>query len=210
MSIIKEVGRDYFESRFSNCFFIGPSGNTCIIRSRSRPRDAIDCVEVKSVKNQVVTTDVAVPHSFFTDMGVFKTPPLGYRHDRGGLFLASFYRDNTSYTRGVCTANLKHTYALHTQLLMRMKKLPTSTDEYYSANLIMKPKFLSVGEGVEAMNKGKLLSFAASADVAVIPQEGDNYGVAFRGVKVADLTPEGEMMFDVNGDHEPADLEEFL
>lgn len=205
MNMIQQVGVDYFSTRFSGCIFIGPNGNPYYIECiRDHRSGVVSCKEVEGVKS---ARNVSVPFDFFMSYKFLSVPEVGWRTYDGGRFAVFLQRNNTSYTRGITTKNLKRVYADHTEYLFRMGKLSRTDVDLpsYLATLVARPEHLSMAEGVEAMNKGKIMAFSNSAHIAVVPESNTVYNILCDSTHVANITPEGEV--SVLEGHEEFDLE---
>ena len=194
MSIIKDVGIEYFVARFSGSIFIGENGNVHFLNGNGN-RNTVGATEVVGDDLKATTKRVDIPHDFFKDMNFLRLPPLGYRSADRGRYLCYFERKNHSYTRGYTHGNSSRTYADHTLYMFDMGRLqrPSVERQEVLASLIAKPRFFTLGEGLEEMNKGKLLCFANSPDIAVVAEDDEKYNVIFKKNHVANLSPEGEM-----------------
>lgn len=193
MTIVEQVGPDYFASRFTGCVFIGPNGNPHYIDGVNNPRSRqVNCKEVESLKS---VRNVTIPFDFFETFKFLSVPEIGWRSAEGGRVLVRLQRNNTSYTRGITLKNLHREYAEHTEYMFDMGKLCKKDTELgsYLATLVTRPEHLSISEGVEAMNKGKIIAFSNSAHVAVVPESNTMYNILCNSTHVANITPEGEV-----------------
>lgn len=195
MSIIKDVGIDYFMQRFNGSVFLGENGNVHFFEGGRYTRDTVTVKEVTGEELKATARWVDVPHDFFVNLNFLSLPPLGYRTADRGRYLCYFQRKNSSYTRGYTVSNASRKYADHTLYMFEMGKLEKAKAERHEvvAALLAKPRFLTLSEGLEEMNKGKLLCFANSPDIAVVPEDDSKYNVIFKDVHVGNITPEGEM-----------------
>jgi hypothetical protein len=195
MSIIKDVSVDYFVQRFNGSIFLGPNGNVHFLDGGRYTRDTVTAKEITGEEFKATARSVSLPHDFFSDMNFLRLPPLGYRTAENGRYLCYFQRKNSSYTRGYTHGNATRSYADHTQYMFDMGKLEKERAEKPEvvASLLAKPRFFTIGEGLEEMNKGKLFCFANNPDIAVVPEDDNVYNVIFKQTHVANFSPEGEL-----------------
>lgn len=193
MSIIQEVGTDYFSSRFQGCIFLGPNGNPHYVESIARASSQrVNCREVLSVKD---SRQALVPFEFFQTFKFLTVPELGWRAAEKGRVLVRLQRNNSSYTRGVTIKNVFRSYAPHTEYMFNMGKLNRqlvdATD--YLVKLVTEPGHMSMTEGVKALNRGNIMSFTVNAKVAVVPENNSLYNIFCNADHVANVSPEGQV-----------------
>jgi hypothetical protein len=61
--------------------------------------------------------------------------------------------------------------------------------------LVLKPEYTPFRQGLEAMRRGEVLSFAVSPTIAVIPDVENCQAVLFNTTRVAIVRPDGDLMF---------------
>lgn len=195
-NLIDKYGRDWFAQKFAGSYFryqgvparvskaiIGPSG-TNVVSTTLCPR----------VNGKVVKATRLIPASHFKDSSMFSVPELGYRHTNSGKWLAFIRRNNGSYIRGLSTRNL-NVYESELTKFLRVSgmKIPHLTEDEIT-NLIMEPTFIPLQRGIKLMLEGKLLSFAASSTVAVVPStDSPNLTVLMCDKRIGEVTPDGVM-----------------
>ena len=132
--------------------------------------------------------------AFFKDMSVFFAPSLGWRHAANGRYLAYFSRNNRSYARGVTLSNLNVSLSATTLYLVNNQNISQSYYERSSVRtlLIMQPEFTPLTQGIKDMRDGKIVSFAASHNIAVIPDSEDEFRIMFN------LNPVGRVLSNGN------------
>lgn len=197
-NLIEEYGTDFCRRKFAGSFFRGPDTIPCIFKEIRSDGVAAQKLtgSVSSSKSTVKTEDAVVPYDFFTDLGVFSTPALGWRSALQGRVLAYFTRDNRSYHRGLSVANLQANFCPMTEWLMATGHLPIRLEEKHYCLMAFKPTFLPMAEGLSKMREGKLLSFAASESVAVTPAARNSFTVYFREKPVATIGPDNSITTD--------------
>lgn len=204
MNLVEQVGWDYFGSRLSGCIFTHED-KTFVIEgiTGSRARH-VNVKEVESPKSLKAET---IPFDFFQSFSFLRVPPLGWRTSHHGRVLVRLSRNNSSYTRGVTLKNMHREFAPHTEYMFRMGKLLRFDTDLpgYKALLVTKPGHLSMSEGLDALNKGRLLSFTNSENIAVVPESDSIYNIMCGSAHVANISPEGEVQ--VLPGHEDFDTE---
>lgn len=194
-NLIEQVGHKYFTTKFSGCMLLLPDSTAGWISGGSNER-GVPVKKVCGSPEKFIETNELLPLDFFSGLEVFLTPQLGYRTSHSGRFLCYFSRNNTGYTRGVSSSNLKSSYSPHTDLLVFLNKLPRNkiASNAFLSSVVLTPKFTPVTEGVERLNSGNILSFAVNPDIAVVPQSDTEYNVMLRQNKIGHLTPECEFV----------------
>ena len=193
MNIVEQVGAEYFSGRFAGCIFVGPNGNPHYIDGVMNPRSGlVNCKEVETPKS---VRNTAIPFDFFESFKFLSMPEVGWRSAEDGRVMVRLQRNNTSYTRGITLKNVLKEYAEHTEYMFNMGKISKKDVELgsYLATLVTRPSHLSMQEGVDAMNKGKLMAFTNSAHVAVVPESDSVYNILCNSTHVANVSPEGEV-----------------
>lgn len=192
MSIIKEVGLNYFLERWDKAFFKHEdNGRTCYINGgpsadRYGNNIGVQCTSIFGDIAKPQSEGIIIPETYFKDMSIFKTPPLGWRMANQGRYLAFFRRNNKVYRRGVCYDILQRWEAPSTTFLLNTGSI---SKDFFSrieptALMIMEPKYTPLHEGIAAMRKGELYSFAVSPNIAVIPDVDDTMALFFNTAKV--------------------------
>lgn len=199
-NLISELGRPYFNERFGNSFFKGPNGHPCYVMRSERTAvietpEIVRAVEVKGSLSKPTVDEIEIPADFFSSMEVFAVPELGWRMAAKGKYLARFERNNRSYHRGVAFSNLIRSH--HDMTLWAADEGIISLEHYTrhanTVKLVMEPEYMPLSEGIKEMAQGKLLSFAVSANLAVVPDLDDKFALLFGYNKVGTITPEGEI-----------------
>lgn len=192
-NIVEQVGPDYFSPRFQGSIFIGPNGNPFYIDRIDCPSTKlVNCREVRSPNGSVEAT---VPFEYFQTFKFLAVPELGWRAAEKGRMLVRLQRNNTSYTRGITTKNVHREYAPHTEYMFslgKLKKIDVETVDYL-VSLVTKPNHLTMAEGIEALNRGAIMSFTNNSKVAVVPESNNSYKLFCNADHVANVSPEGEV-----------------
>ena len=112
---------------------------------------------------------------------------------RALLFLSRTGR--RTYTRGVGTHNI-HTdihpmsqYLIDRGMLSHQYLLKPQT----LTLLTLKPEYMALSEGIRAIFKGDILSFAASPNIAVAPSSKDELAIYFNRNKVGTVSKDGSI-----------------
>lgn len=202
MNLVEEVGPSYMAERFAGCVFLNADNQPCFINPDKRAMHwGTDTVKVTAVtgpvsKRTVVACDV--PLDFFTDLSVFKVPPLGWRATNNGRYLAFFSRNNESYNRAVSVNNIVRTLAQPTRYLINSGAISADTYNSDSATalLLLKPEYTPLREGLEQIRNGLSLSFAVNPNIAVIPAADNKQAIYFNLNRVAMVDPDGSITCD--------------
>lgn len=166
-NLIQQFSLDYFMARFQNTVLLGPNGNPCYISEGNS--SSIVTKEVTGTIGKLRTETVRIPHDFFTDMTVFKTPELGWRTAAQGRLAVFLSRNNRGYNRGINLGSLTRWISPLTVQLME-DGLVSNT--YYEQSgvktkLVFDADYLTLAEGMRKMSEGELLSFAVSPRIMV-------------------------------------------
>lgn len=193
MSLIAQLGMDQFLTKYSGSFFMH-EGLPCFVTGSNRDGN-VKADKIGGTINKPVTTQVVIDPEFFTDMGVFATPALGWRVAGNGRYLVYMQRNNGSFHRGTCIDNITFNYHEMTTWFAQNNGLNM---EYYSRNaaickLVMEPVYLPLTEGLALIQKGKIVSFAVNELMAIVPSENGLYDVLFREKKVGTVDDNGSV-----------------
>jgi hypothetical protein len=195
-NLISTVGRDFFNRRFQGSFFLDSKKRPSIV-------DGIEGSEIVytalggSIKRLTATTQ-RLPFDFFKGLEAFSVPTLGWRAANGGRDLSFFSRNNKSYHRGLSTANLIIERSKMTKWLQNTGNYSITGEQSHRACMLaLKPEFIPFTEGISKMREGKLLSFAASPSIAVMPDEDDKFSIYFRQNKAGEVLPDGTVVVDI-------------
>lgn len=169
MNLIDKYGTDWFNNKFSGAYFMHNDVPSYVSKARSTGVVVVACPRVN---DKVKACTITVPRNFFKDDSVFEVGDLGYRHTLKGKWLAFLSRNNSSYARGISTRNIIATKSQLTDTLSSMGEVAYITDAEL-CNLALQPKFIPLYDGIKLVQQGKLLSFAASPTVAVVPDPND-------------------------------------
>lgn len=198
MSLIEELGLDYFNERFNGSMFFDENKNVCIVSTEKFIRNNIYAKMVEGTVDKPIVKEHSVPFEFFTDLTVFKTPLLGWSMAAEGKYLAHLSRNNRSYHRGTSSKTLLRRIAPSTKFLIDTGSVQPDafTDMYTTARSVMAPEYVPFRQGLEAMRRGDLFSFAVSPTIAVIPEVDDHQAIYLNTNRAAVVTPDGEVVYD--------------
>lgn len=180
MNMVQELGTNYFAQRFGGSFFKGPDGNPGMILPRGwMDERTVPCNIFRGKVEKTETVNEPIASDFFVDMGILAVPRLGWRSAAKGKYLAYLSRNNTSYQRGICTANLKRSLAPHTEYLINYGEISSSyyLGEAITAKLLFEQEYLTLADGIEQMNNGKLLAFPVTPALAVVPKDDTHFAL---------------------------------
>lgn len=191
-NLIEKYGADWFRSKFGSSYFlykdmpaqVANVSNSGDVKAALFPR----------INGEVKKVLTYVDPEYFPDSTVFAVPELGYRHAQEGRYLAFVSRNNSSYHRGLSPGNVRFQDAEHT-IFLREHGMPVrglSADE--KCNIIMQPTFIPFQRGIKLMLDGKIMSFAASPTIAVVPHaDDDSLVVKLCSKEIGTVSPEGEL-----------------
>jgi hypothetical protein len=193
MSLIAQLGMDQFLTKYNTSFFMH-EGLPCIVTGSNRD-GKVKADKIDGTINKPTTTAVAIDPEFFTDMGVFATPPLGWRVAGNGRFLVYMQRNNASFHRGTCIDNISIS---HHEITRWFEQNGGINMDYYTRHstlckMVMQPEYVSLAEGLSLIQKGKIVSFAVNELMAVVPAEDGVYDVLFREKKVGTVDENGSV-----------------
>jgi hypothetical protein len=197
-NLVKELGDRYFKQRFVHAMF-AVDGMPHFLDSESMwPNGKVTAVKVLGPAEKPKTESVNLPWHFFDSFDKFRVPPLGWRMAAQGRVLIHFTRNGirrAGYRRGVAPENLRKYYAPSSIFLDRGGNISL---HYYNGtaattSLIMDPKYMSLKEGIEAMDNGDVVGFAANANIAVIPAVSRGKTVMFNTNFVGTISKDGEV-----------------
>jgi hypothetical protein len=198
MNLLKELGRAYMQQRFYGSMFFDADKNVCYIsedNSQWTMPDAVPIIKLSGTVEKPKTERIQMPGDFFTDLSVFATPTLGWRMAAQGRYLAHYSKVTRSNHRGLAPNNITTYIAPSTQFLNTHGSIST---EYYSrtsnvVQIIMRPEFVTLKDGIEAMNKGDLFSFCISPTLAIMPEVNNTKAIFFKTHKVGIVEEDGSI-----------------
>jgi hypothetical protein len=208
MSIIKETSGDYFARKFGAAMFFGPEGVPCILPSNEvsglgastfTQDGKVRAFALEGTAEKPSKKELFIEKEFFDSMERFSVPDLGWRAAAEGRVMVHFARATRTYKKGVCLDSVEVRFAGHTMELMDTGNV---SHEYYNrpttkALMILTPVYTPLAEGLEGMNSGKIIGFALSANLAVLPGDGDNYQIAYGMQVVGTLSPDGSARMSI-------------
>ena len=164
-NLVDKYGTDWFLNKFRGTYF---SYNGIPARVTGASREGVNATVVPRINDEVVARPVIVPNTYFMDSSRFNVPELGYRHDDGGKWLGFLKRNNSSYVRGLSTRNIVSLESDITKFLRTRTRVKVMSENDIN-NIVMQPKFIPLYRGIQLMLAGKIVSFAASPTIAVVP-----------------------------------------
>lgn len=194
-NLIQELGADRFLSKFFNSFFYDPEGVPSRVTNvdRHSPELNVHCTAVSGPAHNVRVNNSILPAEFFSGIGVFKTPKLGWRSVADGRVLVYLSRNNRSYHRGTSPKNLNVELSQLTRWLQRSGNYNFPFTDNKLCALTMTPNYMSFAQGVEQMRRGNILSFAVSPEIAVTPGPQDTLDIYFRTIKGGKVLANGNI-----------------
>lgn len=179
--LVTKYGRDWFNNKFPGSYFMFNGIPARVGRAERDPveRDKfrVAITACPRVDGEVRPAARHIPSDYFQNSEMFGVPELGYRHAQGGKWLAFLRRNNGSYVRGLSTRNLNVFESDFTIFLRTQGIRPAPVDENALTSIVMQPNFIPLHRGIKLMLEGKLLSFAASPTIAVMPSRGEEDGL---------------------------------
>lgn len=188
-NLIEKYGPSWVQNKFHGSYF----------RYNNMPAKMLEVVGDEVVAQVALRKSggverkvIRVPASYFPTSEVFNVPELGYRHAQEGRWLAFISRNNSSYHRGLSASNIRVVESSHTEYL-RMNRVPVkSLNDSELCNVIMDPNFIPFHKGIKLMLDGKIMSFAASPTIAVVPDHsGEGLIVRMCSKEIGTVSPDG-------------------
>lgn len=171
--LVTKYGREWFNNKFPGSYFMYKGIPARVGRAErsptSRDGSVVHITMCPRVNNEVKVVKSHIPTDYFQNSDMFSVPELGYRHTANGKWLAFLQRNNSSYVRGLSTRNLNVFESEFTKFLKRNGVREPTPNEDVITSLVMEPTFVPLHRGIKMMLEGKLLAFAASPTVAVVP-----------------------------------------
>ena len=190
-----------FYDKFDGSMFKDADGDSLLV-SRARhdypEQDKVACRKIKLTASGRVSSQVetkTVPASFFSDMGVFGLPELGWRATAAGKMLVYHQKSDTTYHRGTCVRVLSSTVSGFSRWLASAGDItiPTETTEIKVAHSILNPTFHTMAEGLALIREGRLASFAINHKLAVTPNPEGNFDLWYKLAVAGTITESGEV-----------------
>lgn len=162
MNLVQKYGPSWFNSKFNGSFFM---------------RDGVlasvydvdyNYVALKMYPKHRKFFIARAKHDEFPDSSVFHIPEMGYRTHDKGKWLCYLGRNNNSYHRGLRYRDITQSLSSLTQYLKTQTRVISPTEDEI-LRMVYHPNYIPLHTGIKLMLEGKLMSFAASASVAVIP-----------------------------------------
>ena len=177
-NIVDKYGREWFANKFNGSYFSYRGVPARVLQPERDPHNRNKTVVLTAlcprVNDEVKSIQARIPADYFTDSGMFSVPELGYRHADNGKGLYFLRRNNASYVRGLSTRNIQVYESDFTRYLRTIGVRSPALNENQLNNIVIEPNFIPLYKGIKLMLSGKLLSFAASAAVAVVPSANED------------------------------------
>lgn len=198
MSLIDELGLEYFNERFAGSMFFDKDKNVCTVATNKFIKNHVHAKVWEGPNERPTVKDHSVPWNFFTDLSVFKTPPLGWSMSADGTYLAHFSRNNRAYHRGTSAKILFRRLSPASQFLADTGNVNHEMymDTGVTTKMVMTPVYVPFREGLEKMRKGELFSFAVSPTIAVIPDVYEQQALYCNTNKIGVVKPDGTIVCD--------------
>lgn len=196
MSLIQEVGRDFFNRKYEGSFFLNDNNKPSILL-RADDDGAVHHREIGGSIDRLLVKERTVSADFFTGHETFSTPPLGWRCRSRGRIMSYFSRNNRGYHRGLCVGNLTLDHSPMTRWMLQSGNVVNDLSENTKCIMAMKPEYMPFLEGLAEMRAGKIVSFAASASLAVVVDEADTFSIFFRQNKAGTVLPDNTVVVDL-------------
>lgn len=198
MNLVQSFGASYFSNRFAGAFFLSEDGTPAIIRQARQ--SYVDCVQCEGTVEAPKIKDVAIRHSFFSDMKMFDISNMGWRAAGRGRFLAYIERNAAGYRRGTTRDNLEIGVSPITAALEECGTLDVSnyTRETAVARMLLAPTFTPFTQGVQDIAAGRIVGFAVSHNIAIYAQDDDSMAIMLGKRKVGSVDYSGKTTFIFN------------
>ena len=193
MNLIQKYGTRWFRSKFNGTYFMH-RGIPAVIQTVHEHKPAVAVAMHHRTGGEVKSMIQDVPYDTFMDHKMFSVPELGYRHSQGGKWLGYISRNNSSYVRGVGTQNIRTQESNLTRSLRRMGVKIANPTPGELCNMVLDPGFIPFYKGIKLMLDGKIVSFAASPTIAVVPTpDEDTFTIMMCSREVGTVSADGEI-----------------
>lgn len=162
MNLVQKYGPSWFSSKFTNSCFMSKDMLCSVAGVNS------NSVDIKVYPKGHKPIFKTAGFDTFPDASMFNIPELGYRTHDKGKWLCYLGRNNTSYHRGLRYRDITQSLSSLTQYLKTQTRVISPTEDEI-LRMVFHPNYIPLHTGIKLMLEGKLMSFAASASVAVIP-----------------------------------------
>lgn len=162
MNLVQKYGPNWFNSKFNSSMF---KHNGMLASIMHADHNNVD-IKVYPKGRKPFTAHVSV--DTFPDASMFNVPELGYRTHDKGKWLCYLGRNNSSYHRGLRYRDITQSQSSLTSYLKTQTRVISPTEDEI-LRMVFHPNYIPLHTGIKLMLEGKLMSFAASASVAVIP-----------------------------------------
>ena len=189
MNLIQKYGASWFNSKFNGSFFMRDGVLASVYNVEH------DHVALKMYPKRRRQFIIRAKHSEFPNADMFSVPEMGYRTHDKGKWLSYLGRDNTSYHRGLRSRDITISESSLTYYLKAQTHVISPKAEEI-AQLVYSPNYIPLHTGIKLMLEGKLMSFAASASVAVIPDnESDGLLLLMNENVVGSVSEDGTLSY---------------
>ena len=191
-NLIEKYGTSWFNSKFNQSFFIR---NGVLAKVLDVGYSSVDLQLFPKGRPAV---RAAAKFNEFPDASMFHIPEMGYRTHDKGKWLTYLGRNNTSYHRGLRVRDITRSpSSLTSYLRTHARVVEPKEDEL--VRLIYSPNYIPMHVGIKLMLEGKLMSFAASASVAVVPDhESDGLLILMNENVVGRVSEDGTLSYIFN------------
>lgn len=198
MSIIRDMGRQYFYSKFAGAVVLSPDGKAgCIDTASTYDEDGNVCViSSTGTLGKARRNVIPVPPDYFDSLEKFNVPDLGWRSAAEGRYMAYFQRPQRTYRKGLHVRDLQVTQMAHTTQLINSGNLSGMffSRDYIVARMLCEPEFMPLADGLAAMNSSDIMGFALSNKLAVGPSDRDDtYILYYEEFPVGTVGSDGTM-----------------
>ena len=192
MNLIQKYGASWFNSKFNGSFFMREGVLASVYDVD------YNYVALKMYPKHHKAFIARAKHDEFPDSSVFHIPEMGYRTHDKGKWLTYLGRNNSSYHRGLRMRDItRSTSSLTSYLKTHTRVVEPTEDELI--RLVYSPNYIPLHTGIKLMLEGKLMSFAASASVAVVPDhESDGLLILMNENIVGRVAEDGTMSYIFN------------
>lgn len=193
-NLVEELGRGYFLERLRGSMFFKDKDTPAIITGANS--EGVEVTTFSGQVGRISKQNEVLPNAFFKDQAMLAVPPLGWRSAMKGRALVFLSRlGRRTYTRGVGTHNLHSDMHPMSQFLIDKGALSYNylTKPGTLTMLVMKPEYMPLSEGIKAIFKGEILSFAASPNIAIAPSSDKELSIYFNRNKVGVIDGNGNV-----------------
>lgn len=184
MSIVRSLGREYFNSFFQGALF---AKDGAVFRVVGADRTGVLCHKFDD------GSETFVPNDFFVGFKTFSYPVLGYRKIKENTI--AFLTKTQSVHRGIRTNTVGVTWSGATAALIDMGYVSSSVSDKQKAESIYSNEFDTLADLPRLLN-GDVTGLVLSPNIIIEPSvetQGDWYSVIFKRALIGKMNSRGNV-----------------